>query len=195
MDNAKTNTEQGILAGSPRVRSVRGIGLTVDLTASERVRDGWRTWLTDRVPFHQFGTLTLRPLHGRTCHDRFCDGLTRFGTIDCRLPGVQKTESLISTFRKLCSDSFVVEEFGSRHGRRHFHYLAIDSETARHEEQYCLRELAGRYHVNHKAGYTAVGFWKEFAGHVDNTFIKTYQRAVDYVLKDILEEENRVWFG
>ncbi len=187
--------KSSLLENSPRVRPIRGIGLTIDLTDTERVRAGWKQWLTDRMPFHQFGTLTLRPLHGKSCDDRFCDGLTRFGTINCRLPGVQKTEKLIATFRKLCSDSFVVEEYGARNGRRHFHYLAVDSETERYEEQYCIREMAGRYHVHHETGFTAVGFWKRFGGNVDNTHIQTYQRAIDYVLKDIHQEENRVWFG
>jgi hypothetical protein len=182
------------LQDSPRTRSIRGLGLAIDLTSGERVRAGWHKWLTDRMPYGEFGTLTLAPIHGKNCRERKCDGLHRKGTINCRLPGVQKTEKLIATFRKLCDASFVVEEFGSLGGRRHFHYLSDGSTTDRYEERHCLREMGNRTHKNHDTGWNAVGFWKRFGGQVDNTFVHTYSRAVDYVLKDILKEETRVWF-
>lgn len=180
---------------TPRIRSVRGFGLLIDLTDAERLRAGWKQWITG-MQLPEFGTLTLESQHGKNCGDRHCDGITRRGTRDCRVPGVQKTEKLVSSFRKLCTNSFVVEELGSRNGRRHFHYLADGSQTPRYGEQHCLREMAGRVHKHHDCGWSGVGFWKEFGGRVDNTIVESYSKAIDYVLKDITEEnETRVWFG
>jgi hypothetical protein len=189
-----TEERNAWLQDAPRTRPIRGMGFSIDLTHGERVRAGWKKWLTDRMPYGEFGTLTLAPVHGKNCRERKCDGIHRKGSVNCRLPGVQKTEKLISTFRKLCNTSFVVEEFGSAGGRRHFHYLSDGSTTERFEEQYCIREMGDRTHRKHDLGWNAVGFWKRFGGHVDNTFVHTYSRAVDYVLKDILKEETRVWF-
>ena len=190
-----TEEQNARIQDAPTVRPFGEFGRTRTNTIEERVRAGWKHWLTDELQFAEFGTLTLAAIHGKNCSQRKCDGLHRKGAIDCRLPGVQKTEKLISTFRKLCTSSFVVEEFGAAGGRRHFHYLSLGSTTDRYEEQHCLREMAGREHERHDTGWNAVGFWKRFGGHVDNTWIQTYSRAVDYVLKDIHQEESRVWFG
>lgn len=190
-----TSQEALQLANTPGRRSIGRSGLTTEFTIAERVRNGWKKWLTG-VQLPEFGTLTLRPYHGKNCRDRKCDGLTRRGSLNCRVPGVQKTQKLVDTFRKLCSGSFVVEELGTRKGRRHFHYLADGSTTDRWSEHYCLRELAERSHTHHDVGWNAVGFWKRFAGGVDNTIVESYSRAIDYVLKDINDEdETRVWFG
>ncbi len=189
-----TEERNAWLQDSPRTRSVRGLGLAIDLTSGERVRAGWKKWLTERMPYGEFGTLTLAPVHGKNCRERKCDGIHRKGTIYCRVPGVQKTEKLIATFRKLCDASFIVEEFGAAGGRRHFHYLSDGSTADRYEERHCLREMGNRTHKHHDTGWNAVGFWKRFGGQVDNTWVQTYSRAVDYVLKDILKEETRVWF-
>lgn len=177
-----------------RYRGFR-FGLVRDLSVAERVRNGWKKWIAGMPEFAEFGTLTLRPVHGSACSDRHCDGLTRRGTISCRVHGVQKTENLVKTFRKLCGASFVVEELGSRKGRRHFHYLANGSTDVRPGERHCLREMAGRFHKKHDVGWNAVGFWKKFAGSVDNTVIESLTKSIDYVLKDINNEETRVWFG
>lgn len=193
----KITTEEAneIIQDAPKIRPVGRLGFVRTNTIEERLRNGWKYWLTDELQFSEFGTLTLAPSHGKNCNQRKCDGGVTFkGSVDCRMPGVQKTEKLIATFRKLCTASFVVEEFGTFGGRRHFHYLSAGSTTERHEERYCLREMAGRTHKHHDLGWTAVGFWKAFAGHVDNTYIQSYSRAVDYILKDITKEETRVWF-
>jgi hypothetical protein len=190
-----TQEQNAWIQDPPTVRPFGRFGFTRTNTAEERLRAGWKEWLTDKLQFAEFGTLTLKAIHGKNCFERKCDGLHRKGTINCRVPGVQKTEKLISTFRKLCASSFVVEEFGSTGGRRHFHYLSAGSTTPRYEERHCLREMANRAHKRHDTGWNAVGFWKEFGGQVDNTWIETYNRAVDYVLKDITQEESRVWFG
>jgi len=182
------------LQDSPRIRSIRGIGLAIDIKVDERVRNGWKEWIT-KLQLPEFGTLTLKSVHGPSCNDRKCDGLTRRGTVDCRVPGVQKTEKLILTFRRLCEGSFIVEELGKRQGRRHFHYLANGSTTTRWNEQHCLREMAGRTHKHHDVGWSAVGFWKTFGGSVDNTIVESYSKAIDYVLKEITDEETRVWIG
>jgi hypothetical protein len=189
-----TEEQNARIQDIPTSRPVRGVGFVRTNTAEERLRAGWKNWLSERLPMAEFGTLTLAAIHGKNCRDRKCDGLHRKGSINCRLPGVQKTEKLIATFRKLCDASFVVEEFGAAGGRRHFHYLADGGTTDRYEERYCLREMGGRTHKNHDTGWNAVGFWKKFGGRVDNTWVQTYSRAVDYVLKDILKEETRVWF-
>lgn len=190
-----TEEQNALIQDTPKIRPVGKLGFIRTNTIEERLRSGWKHWLTDELQFSEFGTLTLKPRHGKNCNQRKCDGgVTLKGSINCSVPGVQKTEKLISTFRKLCTASFIVEEFGSAGGRRHFHYLSSGSTTERYEEQHCLREMAGRTHKHHDLGWSAVGFWKAFGGHVDNTIIHTYQRAVDYVLKDITSDETRVWF-
>lgn len=170
-------------------------GRLIRVTDQERVRSGWREWIGS-MRMVEFGTLTLAPVHHKSCSSRKCDGRKGSrGSVHCRMPGVQKTEKLIATFRKLCDRSFVVEEYGKITGRRHFHYLAAGSTTKRLGERSCLRKMAGRPHKHHDVGWTAVGFFKKFGGHVDNTVVESMKKAIDYVLKDINDEETRVWFG
>jgi hypothetical protein len=187
--------ERQQLADTLHSRPIGKYGHLVDLKNDERVRIGWKQWITS-MQLPEFGTLTLRAVHGKNCNDRKCNGIFPRGSINCRVPGVQKTERLVDTFRRLCTNSFVVEELGSRGGRRHFHYLADGSTADRYEERYCLPEMAGRVHDTHNTGWNAVGFWKQFGGTVDNTIVRSYSKAIDYVLKDVTEDsETRVWFG
>jgi hypothetical protein len=187
--------ERQQLADTLHSRPIGKYGHLVDLKNDERVRIGWKQWITS-MQLPEFGTLTLRAVHGKNCNDRKCNGIFPRGSINCRVPGVQKTERLVDTFRRLCTNSFVVEELGSRGGRRHFHYLADGSTADRYEERHCLPEMAGRVHDTHNTGWNAVGFWKQFGGTVDNTIVRSYSKAIDYVLKDVTEDsETRVWFG
>jgi hypothetical protein len=54
-----TQERNARLQDSPTVRPFGEFGLTRTNTAEERLRTGWKEWLTDKLQFAEFGTLNV----------------------------------------------------------------------------------------------------------------------------------------
>lgn len=164
-----------------------GLGVWRQSTGAERVRDSFSDWIVS-MQFSEFGTLTLRTAHGKSCAERHCDGITIRGTPDCRVPGMQKTAKLVNTFRHLCRRSFVVEEYGSDKGRRHFHFVGDDAAKIRRGKRGCIRCLELKCHTRHNDGYTAVGWWLAQSHSAEVETVYSPRKAADYVTKEISDD-------
>lgn len=167
-----------------------GFGAWRNDRLAARLRHDLERWVA-AMRHPEFGTLTLRTRHGGSCpcrqphdaqHSRHCDGLNVRRTRDCRVPGVQRSETLVKAWLHLTDSALVVEEFGDTKGRRHFHYLASGSETHRAGFGSCFPCMAGLTATDH-GGHSANDFWRRYGGRVDSTLIDTPMRAVEYVLK------------
>lgn len=166
-------------------------GLTVRRNSAnaELVRSSLAHWASSLRHFDEFGTLTLRTIHGKGCpcgpahsvrHEGHCTGTDVRREADCGVPDVRTSGQLVEAFLSLCDAAIVAEEFGAARGRRHFHFVAIGAEKARKTE--CFQCLAGvRTHRTH----SGIEFWTEYGGHVDNTRLESPTKAIRYVTKAV----------
>jgi len=185
----------------------------------EEMRANWTRFILS-LRLTSFGTLTLRSRHGQNCPRVWFKGVQKFvcdggipelrGTPRCRVPGVQRTETLVRGWLASVDAAFVVEEFGTAKGRRHFHYLAVGTETLRTESGKCVLCMANIPHNVGKRLRTANKFWRDYGGFVDEKpVIDDPKKCAEYVTKyldkgmtdeygndddDEHDEQTRYWY-
>ncbi len=183
----------------PGTTKLRGNFVWRNSSDEEKLRDSWSRWVASMPGTPRFGTLTLATRHHQRCKGyaerpdgkRFnCEGSQPElrSHSGCRVPGVQRSETLLRGWLALVDSAFVVEEFGTAKGRRHFHYVASGTSNNRYLYGNCELCLAGIPHEKYKRVGTATGYWEANGGRVDETSNKDPIEIANYITKYITKD-------